>query len=50
MANPLYQAVLSGGETKMTPSPLTNKNGTVRLVVYKVGEISKLIFDRYIKS
>lgn len=29
----LNQAVLNGGETKMTPSPLTNRNGTVRLVV-----------------
>lgn len=33
--NSLSQAVLSGGETNITPSPLTKRNGTVRLVVWK---------------
>ena len=34
MPSPKYnQAVLSGGETRMTPSPLTKRYGTVLFVV-----------------
>lgn len=38
-------AVLSGGETRITPSPLTKRNGTVRLVVWKQNLIDAIIYS-----
>jgi hypothetical protein len=40
--SPCY-AVLSGGETNITPSPLTNRKGTVRFVVCNPKEKQKII-------
>lgn len=41
-----YQAVLNGGETNMTPSPLTKRKGTVRLVVCKIGSGNSIIHQK----
>ena len=44
------QAVRSGGETNITPSPLTKRNGTVRLVLCKQKPINNLITWNSYKS
>lgn len=44
--SPGAHAVLRGGETRMTPSPRTKRNGTVRLVVCKKKRYNSLRIRR----
>jgi len=43
-------AVLKGGETNITPSPLTNRKGTVRLVVCNQKENKRSSKEIYLRN
>jgi hypothetical protein len=47
--SPCY-AVLSGGETNITPSPLTNRKGTVRFVVCNQKKNKKSSKEKHLQN